>query len=91
MKAITANRLTDGRVIYRTEAGYWSPEIGDAHHLDIEIANRVLSIAETEFGIAVGPYLIDIDDAGPSGQKWRRESIRIAGPSAGSTRLIEAA
>jgi hypothetical protein len=91
MKAITANRLTDGRVIYRTRDGNWSSQIADAQHLDDTAASELMPVAETEFGIAVGPYLIDIDTAGPAGQKWRRESIRIAGPSAGSTRLIEAA
>lgn len=86
MKAITANRLTDGRVIYRTADGEWSPEIDAAERLDGEDAQTRLTLAETEHAIAVGPYLIDLADDQPGGQKWRRETIRLTGPSAGTTR-----
>jgi hypothetical protein len=91
MKAITANRLADGRVIYRTQDGKWSSQVDDAQHLDEGAANQLIPVAESEFSIAVGPYLIDINAEGPVGKKWRRESIRIAGPSAGSTQRNEAA
>ena len=91
MKAITANRLTDGRVIYRMDGGHWSTDIADAQHLDNTNAETVLGEAEREFGIAVGPYLIELDGETPSGQKWRRESIRLDGPTTGTTRVIEAA
>ena len=91
MKALTANRLTDGRVIYRTAEGLWSTEILDAQQLTDEAAAALLPVAETEFGIAVGPYIIELEDDSPAGQKWRRESIRLDGPSAGSTRLLGAA
>ena len=88
MKAITANRLTDGRVIFRTSEGYWSIDIKDAAHIETDQADTVLALAEAEFSIAVGPYLIDIDEDGPAGMKWRRENIRIDGPSTGSTKTI---
>ena len=90
MKTVTANRLTDGRVIYRTAEGGWSSALTDAVRLDEEAAKDVLIAAEAESGIAVGPYLIDLDASGPAGQKWRRESIRLAGPSAGTTQLLKA-
>jgi hypothetical protein len=91
MKTLTANRLTDGRVIYRTPAGQWSTQIAEAQTLsDIE-ADYLLPIAEAEFGIAVGPYLIDVDEDGPAGQKWRREKIRLQGPSTGTTHVLGAA
>lgn len=89
MKAITANRLTDGRVIYRTAEASWSTRFEDAHPLTDEAAEALLATAETESGIAVGPYLIELGETAPAGQKWRREGIRIDGPSSGTTRLIE--
>ena len=85
MKAITANRLTDGRVIYRTAEGQWSTDLTEAERLEGGTAEDRLVQAEAEFGIAVGPYLIDIEADRPGGQKWRRESIRLAGPTTGST------
>lgn len=91
MKALTANRLTDGRVIYRTAEGQWSTDILDAQQLTDEAATALLPVAETEFGVAVGPYIIELEDDSPAGQKWRRESIRLGGPSAGSTRFLGAA
>ena len=85
MKAITANRLTDGRVIYRTPDGRWTSDLAEAERLDSNRADTRLAEAEAEFGIAVGPYLIDLEAGRPGGQKWRRESIRQAGPTTGST------
>jgi hypothetical protein len=85
MKAITANRLTDGRVIYRTVEGQWSTDLAEAERLDSEEADARLVEAEGEFGVAVGPYLIEVEDDRPGGQKWRRETIRLTGPTTGST------
>lgn len=89
MKAITANRLTDGRVIYRTAEAGWSTRFEDAHPLTDEESEALLATAEADSGIAVGPYLIELGEGAPAGQKWRREGIRIGGPSSGTTRLIE--
>lgn len=88
MKAITANRLTDGRVIYRTSQGHWSTHLAEAARFELEEAQTVLALAEGEFGVAVGPYLIDLDEEGPAGQKWRRETIRLAGPTTGTTHAL---
>tara|TARA_R110002096_G_scaffold17030_3_gene58622 strand:+ start:373 stop:669 length:297 start_codon:yes stop_codon:yes gene_type:complete len=88
MKAITANRLTDGRVIYRTASAQWSTRFEDAHALTDDEAEAVLAAAETEFAIAVGPYLIELGEGAPAGQKWRREGIRIGGPTTGTARLV---
>lgn len=85
MKAITANRLTDGRVIYRAANGQWVSDITQAEQLDDTVADARLAEAEAEAGIAVGPYLIDIEASRPGGQKWRRETIRLTGPTTGST------
>ena len=88
MKAITANRLTDGRVIYRTEQGDWTTQLAEAARYEGEAAANALALAEGEFGVAVGPYLIDLDETGPAGQKWRRETIRLAGPTTGTTHVL---
>ena len=91
MKTLTANRLTDGRVIYRTADGQWTTELDEAQRLSPDEAAELLPVAEAEFGIAVGPYIIDLDEDGPAGQKWRRESIRLAGPATGTTHVLGAA
>jgi hypothetical protein len=91
MKAITANRLTDGRVIYRTAQASWSTLFEDAAPLTEDEAEAGLLAAEAEFAIAVGPYLIELGDGAPAGQKWRREGIRIDGPSAGTARRLHPA
>jgi len=88
MKAITANRLTDGRVIYRTRAQGWTAELSEAWRLDEAEAEPALATAEAERDVMVGPYLIEIDADGPAGQKHRRETIRLTGPTAGTTRLL---
>ncbi|MCR9266469.1 MAG: DUF2849 domain-containing protein [Alphaproteobacteria bacterium] len=91
MKTITANRLTDGRVIYRTAEGEWTEDLARAERLaDDATAEARLAEAEAEPAIAVGPYLIEIEDDAPGGQKWRREGIRLTGPTTGSTKTVNA-
>lgn len=90
MKTVTANRLTDGRVIYRTATGQWTTDLAEAARLDEDQADATLEIASDESHIAVGAYLIDLEDDvpgshRPGGQKWRREGIRLTGPTTGST------
>ena len=46
----------------------------------------MLEAASDETHIAVGAYLIELEDEKPGGQKWRREGIRLTGPTTGSTR-----
>ena len=45
MKVITANRLTDGRVIYRTADAQWSPSLAEALPLENDEADNALAIA----------------------------------------------
>ncbi|WP_417485818.1 DUF2849 domain-containing protein [Maricaulis sp.] len=85
MKTVTANRLTDGRVIYRTATGQWTTELAEAARLDEDQADATLEIAADESHIAVGAYLIELEEDRPGGQKWRREGIRLTGPTTGST------
>ena len=90
MKAVTANRLTDGKVVYRTPAGAWSEDAGAAERLGAGDADAALEAALRDVLTVVGPYLIEIEpDApgfSPAGRKHVRETIRLSGPSAGSTR-----
>ena len=89
MKAVTANRLTDGKVVYLTGAGGWSEAARDARRLDEAETEAALEAALRDILTVVGPYLIEIDaeaqDFAPAGRKRVRETIRLSGPSAGST------
>ncbi|MHA6287563.1 DUF2849 domain-containing protein [Maricaulis sp. CAU 1757] len=88
MKTITANRLTDGRVVYRTRDENWATQIDAAIRLaDADIDAALARAAGDELSV-VGPYLIEIEDNTPAGLKWRRETLRLNGPSAGSTRAF---
>ena len=89
MKLITANHLKTGRVIYyqASPEGWTSdPEVATAFH--DEDAQGRLAALEAAPGDALGPYLIPLSDRGLGGQKWRRESLRHRGPSAGTTTLL---
>ncbi|MGJ3231197.1 MAG: DUF2849 domain-containing protein [Oceanicaulis sp.] len=92
MKAVTANRLTDGKVVYRTPEGAWSPEASEAEHLaDDAAADAALNAALRDVLTVVGPYLIEIEpEAGftPAGRKHVRETIRLSGPTTGSTKAM---
>lgn len=89
MKVITANRLTDGKVVYRTPAGAWTDNPEDAARLDEAGADAALEAALRDILTVVGPYAIEVDahapDFVPAGRKHVRETIRLSGPSAGST------
>jgi hypothetical protein len=91
MKAVTANRLTDGHVVYRTRQGAWSQDPEAAERLTGEAAEAALAAAERDGLTVVGPYLIEIEAAEaftPAGRKHVRETIRRSGPSTGSTRVM---
>jgi hypothetical protein len=87
MKAITANRLTDGKVVYWTESGFWSEDLHAAARLSAETSETAFEQANKDQLLVVGPYLMDLDEAGtaPGGRKHVRETIRLTGPSAGTT------
>lgn len=91
MKTITANRLTDGRVVYLTPDNRWTDNADQAVRLDDDATDAALNIALRDILNVVGPYAIEIDAEAtgfaPAGRKHVRESIRLSGPSAGSTKL----
>lgn len=81
-KVITANRLSDGIVVYLTKNGKdlgWSTRIVDAAIFHDSVVDRMLRLAEcdVEANVVVGPYAIEIlDKHRPLGT---RETIRASG------------
>ena len=84
-RTVTANRLTDGIVVYLTQSGDWSDRLGDAYAVDSEEEQaRLLQQAEDPQAAlhVVGPYLIDVDAQGGTPNPLRkRERIRAEGPT----------
>jgi Protein of unknown function (DUF2849) len=95
--AVTANRLADGRVVFRTRDGSWSGQIADAAVADSEAAAApALSGAQADADnqVIVDPYVIELDVSGPAPRPSRlREAIRAFGPTIayGPAPLLEAA
>ncbi len=88
MKAITANRLYDGRVVYIATHGEWTEAIAEAAMFtDEAAADEALRAAQADSLTAVGAYLIDLEAGAPAGRKRIREGIRGRGPTAGSLHL----
>ncbi len=86
-KALTANRLVDGEVVYLDEAGGWAPALaaarliadGDKAAAQALEAQGAAWVAKQ---IVVNPYLIDVaEDGGRITLKSAREIIRAKGPS----------
>ncbi|MDP7547968.1 MAG: DUF2849 domain-containing protein [Alphaproteobacteria bacterium] len=87
-QAITANRLSDGFVVYLTARNSWSKDIADCLSADDpEAAKSLLARAQghAEGGQIVGPYLFKIarQDGHPV-PLGRREILRTTGPSVGT-------
>ena len=80
----TANDLLEGDVIYFTDAGDWSREIGDAALATTpEAAEALLARASAFPNQVVGVYLVEakIDDQGRAAPDHFREVFRTRGPS----------
>ena len=86
-QVVTANRLTDGVVLYRTPAGGWSDRLADGEIVAGKEAGAA-RLAEAEAAVkdcrVVAPYLIDVvadaDAVGIRPQRFR-EAVRAAGPT----------
>jgi hypothetical protein len=84
-KAVTANRLADGLVVFLDEAGGWSLSVAEARlvtdgpDLDTAIA---YAKAQSDARIVVDPYPIDMEivDDRPVPVRFR-ERIRAKGPT----------
>jgi hypothetical protein len=84
-KAVTANRLADGAVVFRCPDGVWSPALPDAEVAsDAPAADALLAAAraDADRALVVEPYLIDLAEAdGGFVPLALRERIRAAGPT----------
>lgn len=84
-RALTANRLDDGLVVFLTAAGDWSHRLGDARVAAGQEASRELETAGQRDVAAcrvVGPYLIDVAHENGEFRPLRfRERVRAFGPT----------
>ena len=82
MKALTANRLDDGEVVF-WRSGAWVERFADAELFDAEeAADAAQDRARGQITLLVDPYLIDVIDAdgGPAPLSYR-ERLRALGPT----------
>ena len=84
LEIVSANRLTDGRVVYLTRGDGWSESIIDGRTAaSAEESTALLADAESavEAGIVIAPYLVSMaDDGGAFAPLHFRERIRLFGP-----------
>ncbi|MGH7022291.1 MAG: DUF2849 domain-containing protein [Caulobacteraceae bacterium] len=82
MKALTANRLADGEVVF-WNAGVWVERFAEAELFEAEAAAEdAQARASAQITLLVEPYLIDIiDDGGGPAPLSYRERLRALGPS----------
>ena len=83
MKIVTANRLSDGRVIYAGVDNQPVEHIDQASVLDDTAAEVVLADVAGRPDVFVNPYLFEVQDRTPSGRDCLKERIRSAGPTIG--------
>lgn len=83
MKVVTANRLSDGRVLYAGPAGEPVEAFDQAGRFEAEAADAALSRAALQPAIFVNPYLVEIADGRLSGRDRFKELIRSRGPTVG--------
>ncbi|MEE4209122.1 MAG: DUF2849 domain-containing protein [Parvularcula sp.] len=82
LKAVTANDLFTGAVVYRTAHGGWSADLRDAAIFEGDDALSALSLATADEASVVGPYLMDVSpEKAPAGRAALRETIRRSGPT----------
>ena len=82
MKALTANRLVDGEVVFFA-SGRWVERFAEAQiFADPEAAEAAETLARSEVRLLVEPYLIDVIEAeGGLAPLSYRERLRALGPT----------
>lgn len=85
MKIVTANRLSDGRVIYVGADRQPVEALADAVVLEEAEAELALAGAAAQPAIYVNPYLVEVTGHTPSGRDRLKETIRSAGPTVGNS------
>jgi hypothetical protein len=81
---VTANRLGDGAVVYRTIEGHWTTRLDEAAVVDTApAATALLAAAAVDDTGAVGAYVapVRVDKDGIVEPGNLRETIRHAGPT----------
>ena len=81
MKAITANRLSDGAVLWLGRDGSFSDRFEDAALYTDEEAAAALARTSAWTTVIAGAYLIEAEAGGPVGREALRETIRRNGPT----------
>lgn len=81
MRAITGNRLADGRVVYLAENGAWTERLSEAQLFEAAGAEAALAAAKARVREIASAYLIDADANGAAGREALRETIRSKGPT----------
>lgn len=82
MKAVTANRLIDGEVVF-WRAGQWVERFADAELFEApEPADEAVAAGKAQPTVVVEPYAIDVEE-GPAGLApvSYRERLRALGPT----------
>lgn len=94
LQMITANRLTDGAVVFLAAGGRWVEQFqGGRIAVDETEAARLQQEADAAVVSAevVGPYLIEVGEKdGRLEPRRYRERIRVQGPSVGGERPVAA-
>ena len=87
---VTANRLTDGAVVYLTGGGGWTTELaGAAVVTTAPAAQELLKAAVADDVRAVGPYVAPVEvTSGGILPGNLRERIRRAGPTIELPRVV---
>ncbi len=82
MKALTANRLTDGEVVFRKGAA-WVERFGEAEVFDDDAtAEDAEAHAKSQGTVVVDPYLIEVEAVeGGLAPVSYRERLRALGPT----------
>ena len=83
MKIVTANRLSDGRVIYAGVDNQPVERLDQASTLADAAAEIGLAEVAARPDVFVNPYLVEVQERTPSGRDRLKERIRAAGPTVG--------
>lgn len=82
MKAVTANRLDDGAVVYAAADGSWTADVAAAARYSDAEAAAALEAAQARVTEIADAYLFEVDETGAlTGRETLRETIRKAGPT----------
>ncbi len=81
MKALTANRLSDGAVLYLGHDDALVERFEHAVLFDDAEAKAKLSKLVERATVIAAAYVIEADETGPAGREALRETIRSKGPT----------